>query len=338
MPKPLHNAAASSLPHWFAVLLASATFPLIFVGGLVTSYDAGMAVPDWPGTYGYNLLLYPWQTWFFGPWDLFIEHGHRMLGALTGMLAIALAVVTWLRDRRSWLRWCTIAAIGLVVAQGLLGGARVLMDERLVALVHGCVGPLFFAYTACLVVFTSRYWRETTSRADAAGERITRLACLTVALAFTQLAVGAVLRHVPVAASPNIFRIAVWFHLILATALTVQIFTLDFRVLSNIPRGEGLRWPAMLLAALIVVQLSLGMSSWVVKYAWPGWFSGYSFAAGYVVQEKSLLQSIVTTAHVAGGSLILFMATFLSVRTARRYPLPRFNVQGCSSNLLRSAA
>ena len=68
-------------PHRLAVALACATFPLIWVGGLVTTYDAGMAVPDWPGTYGYNLLLYPWQTWIAGPWDLFIEHGHRLLGA-----------------------------------------------------------------------------------------------------------------------------------------------------------------------------------------------------------------------------------------------------------------
>ena len=63
-----------------------ATFPLIWVGGLVTTYDAGMAVPDWPNTYGYNLFLYPWQTWLSGPWDLFIEHGHRLLGALVGMI------------------------------------------------------------------------------------------------------------------------------------------------------------------------------------------------------------------------------------------------------------
>ena len=64
-----------------AVVLVCATFPLIWVGGLVTTYEAGMAVPDWPTTYGYNLFLYPWQTWICGPWDLFIEHGHRLLGA-----------------------------------------------------------------------------------------------------------------------------------------------------------------------------------------------------------------------------------------------------------------
>ena len=69
----------SRWPHRLAVLLCCATFPLIWVGGLVTTYDAGMAVPDWPTTYGYNMFSYPLETWLYGPWDLFIEHGHRLL-------------------------------------------------------------------------------------------------------------------------------------------------------------------------------------------------------------------------------------------------------------------
>ena len=81
----------SPWPHRWAVVLACATFPLVWVGGLVTTTDAGMAVPDWPNTYGYNLFLYPWQTWLAGPWDLFVEHGHRLLGAAVGLLDDRLA-------------------------------------------------------------------------------------------------------------------------------------------------------------------------------------------------------------------------------------------------------
>src|SRR5262245_9405091 len=91
-------------PHRWAVLLVCATFPLIWCGGLVTTYDAGMAVKDWPNTYGYNLFLYPWQTWIFGPWDLFIEHGHRLLGALVGLLAIGLTISVFRCDPRPWMR------------------------------------------------------------------------------------------------------------------------------------------------------------------------------------------------------------------------------------------
>src|ERR1700747_3739654 len=97
-------ANASPWPHRMAVLLVCATFPLIWVGGLVTTYKAGMAVPDWPNTYGYNLFLYPWQTWLYGPWDLFVEHGHRMLAAAVGIITILLLVVLMRFDPRNWVR------------------------------------------------------------------------------------------------------------------------------------------------------------------------------------------------------------------------------------------
>ena len=99
MPEVTANRR-SPWPHRLAVALALVTFPLLFVGGLVTTYDAGMAVPDWPGTYGYNLFLYPWQSWLAAPWDLFIEHGHRLLGSVAGLVSIALVVAVLLTDRR----------------------------------------------------------------------------------------------------------------------------------------------------------------------------------------------------------------------------------------------
>src|SRR5437762_12773990 len=135
----------SAWPHRLAVALALVTFPLIWVGGLVTTYDAGMAVPDWPGTYGYNLLLYPWTTWLAGPWDLFIEHGHRLLGATSGLMTIGFVIVVFAFDRRLSMRFLAIGALALVLGQGLLGGQRVLLGARQIALIHGCVGPLFFA-------------------------------------------------------------------------------------------------------------------------------------------------------------------------------------------------
>ena len=135
------NTVTSPWPHRWAVALACATFPLVWVGGLVTTTDAGMAVPDWPNTYGYNLFLYPWQTWLAGPWDIFVEHGHRMLGAVVGMITIGLLAVIWRNERRPWLRWVSLAALGLVIMQGVLGGMRVLLDERTLAMLHGCIGP-----------------------------------------------------------------------------------------------------------------------------------------------------------------------------------------------------
>ncbi|HEY7710462.1 MAG TPA: cytochrome oxidase assembly protein, partial [Candidatus Entotheonella sp.] len=146
-------------PHRWAVALACATFPLVWVGGLVTTTDSGMAVPDWPTTYGYNLFLYPLSTWLAGPWDIFVEHGHRLLGAIVGCLTIGLVVSLWRSESRTWLRWLGVAALLLVVSQGVLGGMRVVYDERSLAMFHGTTGPLFFAITVAMTVFTSRRWR-----------------------------------------------------------------------------------------------------------------------------------------------------------------------------------
>src|SRR3954453_16834655 len=104
----------SPWPHRLVIALALVTFPLIWVGGLVTTYDAGMAVPDWPGTYGYNLLLYPWTTWLAGPWDLFIEHGHRLLGATAGFIAIALVAAAFLTKQSAAIRNLALGALLLV--------------------------------------------------------------------------------------------------------------------------------------------------------------------------------------------------------------------------------
>lgn len=305
----------SPWPHRLIVALALVTFPLIWVGGLVTTYDAGMAVPDWPGTYGYNLLRYPWQTWLPGPWDLFIEHGHRLLGAAAGMLAIALVAVVLIADRRKWLVIASLTALVLVVFQGLLGGARVVFDARSVALAHGCVGPLFFAYLAGLVVVTSHRWQDA-SRIELAGDRkLMRTAWTTTGMAYGQLVLGAVLRHVPLVAAPGVFRVALVFHLVFAAALAGHVAVAAFRVGRLSGRASGLRWRAWLLAALVGGQLVLGGATYVAKYAFPAWMDGFDFAANFVVQEKSLTQSLITTGHVANGSLILFVSVLLAVRS-----------------------
>ena len=120
---------------------------MIWIGGLVTSYGAGMAVPDWPNTYGYNLFLYPLETWLYGPWKLFIEHGHRLFGTLIGMITIAFLISAWRCQTRPVVRWLGVAALVGVLFQGALGGMRVIVYQVQLAKIHGCVGPAFFALT-----------------------------------------------------------------------------------------------------------------------------------------------------------------------------------------------
>lgn len=300
------------------MLLVCATFPLIWVGGLVTTYDAGMAVPDWPNTYGYNLFAYPWQTWLSGPWDLFIEHGHRLLGALVGLITIALTIAVWRGDSRPWLRYVALGALAAVVLQGVLGGARVLLDERQLAKIHGCTGPAFFSFSVVIAVLTSRRWRESRPLKNVNQSQLTqRLAIFTALIAFLQLVIGANLRHIAVDASPQHFRILVFFHLVLALALAVHIFLLLFLSLRLRSVARGLCRPALGLASLLVLQILLGAGTWIVQYGWPSWATGFSFSTGYTIEANSWLQANVTTAHVAIGSLILAVSTCLASRSMR---------------------
>src|SRR5439155_24291133 len=124
-----------------------------------------------------------------------------------------------LTDRRRWLIAASFGALGLVVLQGVLGGARVLFDERLIAMIHGCVGPVFFAYLAALVVTTSRWWQAAPALELSSGARSARAAWVNVGLAYLQLVLGAILRHVPLAAAPGLFRATLILHLLVAAAL-----------------------------------------------------------------------------------------------------------------------
>ena len=102
--------------HRFALFTAAATFMLIIAGALVTSNDAGLSVPDWPTSFG---SLYKMPHMVGG---VRFEHTHRMVAEFVGLLTIVLAIWTWRSDRRRWIRILGVAALGTVVAQGILGG------------------------------------------------------------------------------------------------------------------------------------------------------------------------------------------------------------------------
>src|SRR5690349_12551144 len=141
--------------HRFAVLTAAATFCLIWVGGLVTSHGAGMAVPDWPTTYGYNMFFFPISKWVGG---IFYEHSHRLVASGVGLLTVILAMWLWLREDRRWIRWLGGVALFLVVAQGILGGLRVTHMMDVLGVFHGTLAQLFFVLVSSIALFTSRWW------------------------------------------------------------------------------------------------------------------------------------------------------------------------------------
>ena len=118
----LSAAQGGGWPHRCAVLSCVCTVALILAGGVVTSTGSGLAVPDWPTTFGYNMFLFPWSKMVGG---IFIEHAHRLLGSLVGILTILTAAALLWKDERRWLRLLGLAAVALVIVQGVLGGMRV---------------------------------------------------------------------------------------------------------------------------------------------------------------------------------------------------------------------
>ena len=320
MRPSLPNPLISPWPHRWAVALACATFPLVWVGGLVTTTDAGMAVPDWPSTYGYNMFLYPWQSWLAGPWDLFVEHGHRLLASFVGMLTIGWVIVLWRTHERRWLRHLSWAALALVIFQGVLGGMRVLLDERTLALLHGCTGPLFFALTVAMVVFTSQSWTmgaTGSASADSAAGLVRRLAVATCILVYLQLVFGAVLRHVPVDSDPGAFMLAVRFHLFMAGVLVLHVLLLTWSVIRHFRAVRPLVRLVLALCGLIALQLVLGAGTWIVKFAMPNWAAPWWPFAPFAIQADGWFQTNMITAHVAVGSLLLATSVAIALIALR---------------------
>jgi cytochrome c oxidase assembly protein subunit 15 len=180
--------------HAVALLTAAATFPLIFMGGLVTSHQAGMSVPDWPNSYGYNMFLFPPRLWIGG---IFYEHAHRLMGTVVGLLSIILAAWAWRTESRPWARRLAYGVLGVVIFQGVLGGLRVVLVKLNLAIIHACVAQAFFCLAALVAVVTSRWWLEAPdlSESSAGRTKLVRLGLVAFAVIYAQLVAGAVMRH-----------------------------------------------------------------------------------------------------------------------------------------------
>ncbi len=194
----LMSARSQNTPwlHRFAIVTALATFVLIGFGGLVTSKEAGLAVPDWPTTYGYNMFLVPFDEWI-GKFGIFEEHSHRLVASFVGLLTIVLAAWLWVKDSRNWVRRLGIGAVVLVVAQGVLGGLRVTEINQNLGLIHGAMAQLFLLLVCGIALVTSNWWRRVNlSEGDGAGfAALTGALVAVICLVFVQLLLGATMRH-----------------------------------------------------------------------------------------------------------------------------------------------
>ena len=155
--------AGTTWPYQLTCVLWALVLLLITVGHTVTTYGAGMAVPDWPTTYGYFLLLPP-KVWF-QHWDVFLAHSHRLIAAIVILSSILVTAAFW-KARSHPHAWLATGGLFLVCLQVVLGGFRVLTADALFARIHACIGPLFFGLVTLLAVMTSpayeRYLQEHT--------------------------------------------------------------------------------------------------------------------------------------------------------------------------------
>src|SRR5438045_2889327 len=166
------------------------------MGGLVTSHGAGMSVPDWPNSYGYNMFTFPPSKWVGG---ILYEHTHRLMGTVVGFLSILLTIVAWRVEQRRWVRWLATAVLGAVIFQGVLGGLRVVLVKLDLAIVHACLAQAFFCLAALVAVVTSRWWINAPDFSDTAyarhGRRLIAVGAACVIAVYLQLIVGATMRH-----------------------------------------------------------------------------------------------------------------------------------------------
>src|SRR5687768_13677705 len=183
--------------NYFAWFTLASTLVLICAGGLVTSKGVGMAVPDWPNSYGYNMFFFPVSKWVGG---IFYEHLHRLIASTVGLLTVILALLLWFKEKRRWVRVLALLAVVAVILQGILGGLRVVLDKSQLGIFHALLAQLFFLMIGALAVVTSPRWTQRQKTTPAilpvyAQGPFRYLYLLGTVLILSQLFLGATMRH-----------------------------------------------------------------------------------------------------------------------------------------------
>jgi cytochrome c oxidase assembly protein subunit 15 len=307
--------------HRYAKLVSAATVLLIVAGGLVTSTDSGLSVPDWPTSYGWNMFTFPMKYMVGG---IFYEHGHRLIASGVGFLTIILAAWLWRAEPRRWVRLLGVTALGSVVLQGLLGGITVLYFlPPAVSTAHAGLAQIFFCLTIAISLFTSPGWTTPPAGGWIDDRTLRRTAAATTFIIYGQILVGATMRHsdagLAIPDFPLVFgglmppswtpQIAVHYaHRVGALIVTLAVGLTVGHVWHHHRTRTEVTRPAILLAGLVGVQILLG---------------------GSIILTR--MDVGINTAHVICGALTLATSLVLTLRAHRvsvgdrsfRVPLPR---------------
>ncbi|MBI2821848.1 MAG: COX15/CtaA family protein [Acidobacteria bacterium] len=290
-PPPVAGGEQLKRLHAFASFTAFCVFFLIIAGGLVTSNDAGLAVPDWPLSYG--KLMPPMVG------GIFYEHGHRMVATFVGMLTVILALWTRFRERRCWVRRLAWLSLAAVITQGALGGITVLYFlPPPVSMAHASLAQAFFCMTVTLAVVTGRKWfAQAPAEEPEAHPSLRALSLWVGGAVYLQLILGAGNRHNAIGVASHVVGASV------VVALTAWLLVQTVR---HYPREW--RRHAAWLAVLVTAQTVLGVAVFLIKNA----------SVEAVQPEPARVWS--ATSHVALGALILATALMLALRAHRRFP------------------
>ncbi len=288
--------------YFFSLFLTAATFLLILAGGLVTSHEAGLAVPDWPLSYG---QAFPPMVG-----NIFWEHGHRMIAGTVGILTLLLALWIQIAEKQTWIKRLAWIAFGAVVLQALLGGLTVLyLLPAPISIFHACLAQAFF----CLVIAIAFFLRPVDKvGAPLAGARtgrgqapplhsdqfkLKRLSCITVGVIYAQLILGATVRHT---SSGH----AVVAHVVLAFAVMVHVFMLAGRIMRLLPHSALFK-PAVALGFLTMTQFFLGIGSFVLTRM---------IEQSYAPSKAAVF---MTATHQTNGAVILGATVLIALMVSR---------------------
>ena len=271
---------------------------LIVAGALVTSNDAGLSVPDWPTSFG---SLYKIPRMVGG---VRFEHTHRMVAEFIGLLTIVIAIWTWRTDRRRWMKYLAVGALGTVIAQGILGGLTVLFFlPPAISTAHAAVAQTFFCIAVCIALFTGQQWVEEVPRIEFDGRRpsLLTLTFLSIFILYVQLILGAMFRH---------HGMSWWPHVLNAALVCIVLAWTSIRALSMYAKISAIRQPAIAMLGLMIAQLCLGFTAFLTRVAW-----------GKDAVQPELPMVISTVAHVAVGALLLATAVVLAIQVWRHVPV-----------------
>lgn len=282
----------------FAILATVAAFALLIVGGIVTSAGAGLAVPDWPTSFGVGMFLFPLSKMTGG---VFIEHAHRLLGVLIG-LSTATLLIWALFSRVSVLaKFAAAVASALVIMQAVLGGIRVTNTSTVLALVHGVTGQIFVASLALLAGMLSTRWRSESaplSHHAAHGQRMINLAALAALV--IQIGLGAAVRHFDL--QPH----ALMTHLVWSVVALILLLGAGVRAQKRLgPDFPTLRRLGAAVKHSVLLQMVLGVVALIAAMVY------------HDAEAPSAVSVALRTPHQAVGAVLLLMTTLLTAWTLR---------------------